>query len=235
VSKQKPQKPQKPQEQDQWALPIEVEADKLVLRLDFHEQSLVLTEFGDRESAVRLVSPRDMAFALAKELAYGTDILPEKTLWWQNTSAGEVIALWEPPQVWKVALAKQIQEPPRRLKLPMPGLIFLCRPGLTPWVYAAKKRPKSKTDTVYKAPLCNVFENGKVCAGNHQFPVEIAQIPSSFFMSFFTASADISNRSVKHPTNIVKLWEELDGKADFPLDDLVPHGKVNDLIRAKLQ
>ena len=229
------QKPQEPKAQEQWALPIEVEADKLVLRLDFHEQSLVLTEFGDREAAVKLVSPRDMAFALAKELAYASGILPEKTLWWQNTSVGEVTALWEPPQVWKVALAQSVQGPPRRFKLPMPGLIFLCRPGQTPWVYAAKKRPKSKTERVFKAPLCNIFEDGKVCAGNHKFPMEVAEIPRSFFMSFFTASADIVNRSVKHPRSIVELWEEIDGKDEFPLDDLVAHGTVNDLMRARLQ
>ena len=52
-----------------------------------------------------------------------------------------MVALWRPPQVWPVALQREAFKPPARLRLPMPGLVFVCSPGRAPWVYAALERP----------------------------------------------------------------------------------------------
>ena len=47
---------------------IEVEPDPLLLRLDFHRESVVLHEFQDGAASSRLVSALDVAHALAREL-----------------------------------------------------------------------------------------------------------------------------------------------------------------------
>jgi hypothetical protein len=123
---------------------------------------------------------------------------------------------------------------PRRFNIPLPGLIFLCSPGKPPYVYAAKKLPAGPKEKVYKAPLCNVYDDGRTCPGNHKYPNNVAEIPNNFFISFFSEAANLQGRSKKHPKNIAKLWEELDGQEAYPLGDLEEHGQVEDLMRLKV-
>ncbi|GAH85367.1 unnamed protein product, partial [marine sediment metagenome] len=81
------------------------------------------------------------------------------------------------------------------------------------------------------APLCNIYADGRTCPGNHRYPTRVADIVESFFISFFSSAADVRNRSVKFPNNIILLWEYLDKKKTFPKDDLVRHGRVKDLMQ----
>ena len=113
----------------------------------------------------------------------------------------------------------------------MPGLIFVCSPGRAPVVFAVKKRPKSPCEFIYHAPLFNVYENGTTCGGTHQYPQEIEKIPESFFAAFFTLGAMHNGRSQKYPENLLKLWEEIDGKKKYPLGDLVKLGTIAYLIK----
>lgn len=145
-----------------------------------------------------------------------------------------MVAIYDEPQVRPLALLLDVGKPPIRFKVPLPGLIFLCRPGSPPWVYAVKKKPTKETDTIYKAPLANVFANGRTCPGSHEFPVRVADIVQSFFMSFFSATADLENRSHKFPQNVIYLWEHLNNKNKFPMGDLVQHGTVRDLMEMEM-
>ncbi len=216
-----------------WAIPseLEVPADPLRCRLDFHHQAVVMTLFDPETVERRIVSAMDVSHALASELSFGSGLLPPQTLWWENTRNGPVFALYAEPKVRKLALQESVSSPPRRFVIPLPGLIFLCSPGKPPWVFAVKKKPTKETDIVYKAPLCNVYADGRSCPGNHRYPTRVADIVESFFISFFSSAADVRNRSVKFPNNIILLWEYLDKKKTFPKDDLVRHGKVTDLMQ----
>ena len=140
------------------------------------------------------------------------------------------LALYVEPKVRKVALLEAIDKPPRRFTIPLPGFIFLCSPGQPPWVFAVKKKPTKETDIVYKAPLCNLFSDGRSCPGDHRYPERVADIVQSFFMSFFTRAADRQSRSQTFETDVVLLWEYLDNKKTFPMKDLVRHGTVRDLM-----
>ena len=100
----------------------------------------------------------------------------------------------------------------------MPGLVFVCSPGRAPWVYAAKSRPTGADQQLYRAPAFNVFSDGRACPGSHKFPEEVGLIPESFF----PLTGDTRDRSKKHPGNLLTLWEELDGKSEYPIEDLVP-------------
>lgn len=215
-----------------WAIPPElgVPADPLRCRLDFHHQAVAMTIFEGESVNTKIVSAMDVAHALATSLSFGSGLLPLNTLWWKNTRGGPVFALYVEPKIRPVALQNVAQKPPRRFMLPLPGFIFLCRPGQPPWVYAVKNKPTKEGDIVYKAPLCNIYDDGRSCPGNHKYPIRVADIPQSFFVSFFSPTADRRNRSQHFPEDIVQLWKFLDKKKTFPKADLVKHGTVKDLM-----
>src|SRR6266542_3610019 len=77
----------------------------------------------------KVVSALDIAHALARELDLSTGILPPDTLWWTNTPSGPRIAIWREPQVWAVSLRETPGGAPRKLRLPFPGLVFVCLPA----------------------------------------------------------------------------------------------------------
>lgn len=215
-----------------WAVPKElgIPPDPIRLRLDFFHQSTVMTYFTGEKTVITQVDAMDVAHALASDLSFGTGLLPPGTIWWQNTRGGPVFALYVEPKVRKLALQETAGSPPLRFTVPLPGFIFLCSPGRPPWVYAVKKKPTKETDIVYKAPLCNIFSNGLTCPGSHKYPARVADIVQSFFVSFFSRTADLRDRSQRFPDNIVKLWKSLDEKKKFPMADLVQHGTIKDLM-----
>jgi hypothetical protein len=217
----------------QWALPegLEIPPDELIARLDFYHDSVILFLLDKGVITTRVISARDVALAFVHEFPLMSGILPESAIWWSHGKHGAEVALWRSPKMWSVALQIEPFKPPRRFKLPMPGLIFICSPGKPPKVYAAKKRPMSPDDKIYHAPLFNVYSDGRTCPGTHNYPEGLREMPESFFMSFFTREADYSQRSKKYPDNLLGLWEELDGKRRYPLGDLVPLGKVKDIMR----
>lgn len=215
-----------------WSLPtsLEVPPDELQVRLDFYHEAVVMSVVDDGKTVTRMVSAGDIAMAMLREVPLTSGILPSSALWWSHSNGPE-IALWRPPRVWPVALVSEPLKPPHRLRLPMPGLIFVCRPGSPPWIYAAKERPGCLENILYHAPLFNVFPDGRSCAGTHKYPTDIDEIPESFFASFFSLEVNYAGRSVRHPDNLMALWRELDGKKRYPMSDLVPFGKVEDVMR----
>ena len=215
-----------------WAIPkkLNVPDDPLRLRIDFHNHAVRMYRFEGEVVGTKGVSAMDIAQALSRELPSNTGLLPKSILWWANSREGPVFALWEEPKVWKLALQETALQAPRRFECPMPGLVFLCTPGKNPWVFAMKRRPTKQSDIVYRAPLCNIFDSGRVCPGNHKFPMDMAKVPDSFFRSFFSPTADLRNRSVMFPENVVHLWEFLDKKKKYPMDDLVRMGTLVDLM-----
>ena len=222
----------------QWAVPasLQVPPDPLRLRVDFHNQAVRMTSFEGRVTSVKMVSAMDIAHALSRELNLSSGLLPEKALWWTNTADGAVVAMYREPQVTKVALQVDLQKPAERYTIPMPGLIFICRPGGTPpYVYAVKKRPTKPQDKVFKAPCFNIFADGRVCPGTHKFPKEPAGVPDSFFESFFSPTGDTYERSKARPQNLRLHWEKLDGKDTYPNADLVEHSRVEDLLSMEVR
>ncbi|MDP2730286.1 MAG: hypothetical protein Q8O55_07380 [Dehalococcoidales bacterium] len=219
-----------------WAVPEElgVPPDKLRLRLDFFHQATTMTFFAGDTVTTRVVDALDVAHALASDMTFGTGLLPEGALWWTNTKSGPVTALYAEPQVWKIALEVAPGKPPKRFVLPLPGLVFLLTPNQAPWVYAVKKKPTKMTDIIYKAPLANIYNNGRSCPGSHKYPSRVADMIQSFFMAFFSMAGDRGKRSVKYPKDVLLLWDFLNGKKKYPMEDLVPHGTIRDLMTYKV-
>jgi len=193
-----------------------------------------MTLFDGETVTTKIVDAMDVSHALANELSFGSGLLPPGTIWWRNTKSGPVIAVYIEPHIRQVTLQTDIKKQPKRYKVPMPGLIFLIRAGIPPWVFAMKKRPKKETDIVYRAPLANIHANGRSCGGSHKYPARLEDMVDSFFISFFSATADLHNRSRQFPGNVIHLWEFLNGKKKFPLADLIEHATISDLLNMEM-
>ena len=215
-------------ETTEWSLPggHDLPRDELKVQLEVYKETILLRGFEEDSTWVRTVSADEIANVFTQHMGFSSGLLPDEALWWNQGETGQVVALWRPPQVWPVALQREAFKPPARLRLPMPGLVFVCSPGRAPWVYAALNRPKDPEQQLFRAPTFNVFQDGRVCPGSHRFPEEVDKIPESFFESFFSLTGDNRNRSKKHPDNLLALWEELDGKRKYPLADMVPQYTV---------
>ena len=211
-----------------WSLPggTDLPEDDLKLQLEVYGETILLRGFDDDSTWVRTVSADEIANVFTQHLGFSSGLLPQDAVWWNQGETGQVVALWRPPQVWPVALQREAFKPPARIRLPMPGLVFVCSPGRAPWVYAATERPADAEQQLFRAPAFNVFGDGRVCPGSHKFPEEVGQIPEGFFQSFFSLTGDSRERSKKHPDNLIALWEELDGKTEYPMEDLVPQCTV---------
>ena len=211
-----------------WSLPgqDDLPRDQLQVQLEVYRETVLLRGFQGDSTWVRTVSADEIASVFIRHLGFSSGLLPRDALWWNQGETGQVVALWRPPQVWPVALQREAFQPPARLRLPMPGLVFVCSPGRAPWVYAALERPTAPEQQLYRAPVFNVFRDGRVCPGSHRFPEDVGLIPESFFQSFFSLTGDTRERSKQHPDNLQALWEELDGKAEYPVEDLVPQCSV---------
>ena len=207
----------------EWSLPVrdDLPRDTLQAQLEVYGETVLLRGFEADRTWVRTVSADEIANVFIRHLGFSSGLLPENALWWNQGETGRVVALWRPPQVWPVALQREAFQPPARLRLPMPGLVFVCSPGRAPWVYAALERPTGPEQQLFRIPAFNVFGDGRVCPGSHRFPEEVGLIPESFFQSFFSLTGDSPNRSKKHSDNLQSLWEELDGKTEYPVEDLV--------------
>ena len=213
-----------------WSLPgaRDVPKDPLKMQLEVYDETVLLRGFDGDSVWVRTISANEIANVFIQHLGFSSGLLPEDALWWNQGETGHTVALWRPPQVWPVALQREAFKPPARLRIPMPGLVFVCSPGRAPWVYAAPSRPgpDGPEHQLFRMPAFNVFRDGRVCPGSHHFPEDVGLIPESFFESFFSLTGDTRERSKKHPDNLQALWEELDGKADYPTEDLVPQCTV---------
>jgi hypothetical protein len=218
-----------------WVLPAEAEldGDPLTLRLDFHQESVVMHDYAEGVTRTKLVSAVDVARALTGTIDLTSGLLPVDTLWWCNTATGPRVAIWRAPRVWTVRLRERYDARPRRLRLPMPGLVFVCLPGRqAPYVFTATARPRSENEQLYHCPAYNVFASGRVCTGSHAFPADPARVPEEFFRSYFSATGDTATgRSRRYPDDIGRLWAELRGQSTYPLDDLVPQLWVGDALR----
>ena len=159
----------------QWSLPgpADMPRDTLQMQLEVYKETILLRGFENDTAWVRTVSADAIANVFTQHLGFSSGLLPEEALWWNQGETGQVVALWRPPQLWSVALQREAFKPPARLRLPMPGLVFVCSPGRAPWVYAATGRPTDPEQHLFRAPAFNVFRDGRVCPGSHRFPEEV--------------------------------------------------------------
>lgn len=132
-------------------------ADRLLLRLDFHEETCVLIDYAGRGGGAetRLVAPMDIARTLARALDVATPLLPEGCLWWARTATAVNCGIFVPAQARTVRLAAGYGEAPRELLLPFPPLVFVHLSQGAPYVFAARERPADADAPLLHCPAYN--------------------------------------------------------------------------------
>ena len=193
-----------------------------LVRLDLYEQAVILTRFQEKGTASYPVSVHDLAAALA-DVPVSSGFLPTNTLFWQWHAGECQIGIYVPGRRWTVLFGE------RQLTIPMPPLIFTGR-GTRYTVYAIKRRPRDARCRLYHAPCPNVHLHGAICQGNTPFPACTPEtiIPSvNLFLEGSGFNGDLAQgKCQSHPNNVLTLWEELEGKDQFPLSELVSCRRV---------
>lgn len=195
--------------------------DELQAQINIYSETVNIKIFDKEITQIKMVNADDVADIFTRHLDFTSGVLPAGAIWWKQTSAGQVTAVWREPRIWQAALKNKPLEPARRFTIPMPGLLFIGMPNRAPWLFATKERPVRRSDSLYKAPAFNIFANGRTCQGNHRYPDRMEDVPESFFESFFTPEGDTQGRSKGEPRSLEALWEELDGEEEYPMEDLV--------------
>ena len=159
-------------ERTEWSLPggTDLPRDDLKVQLEVYGETILLRSFDGESQWVRTVSADEIANVFTRHLGFSSGLLPQDALWWNQGETGHAVALWRPPQVWPVALQREAFKPPARLRIPMPGLVFVCSPARAPWVYAALSRPSDPEQTLYRTPAFNVFRDGQGLPRKPQVP-----------------------------------------------------------------
>ena len=204
-----------------WPRQKGLPADELQAQINIYSETINIKLFEKEVTEVKMVTADEVAEIFTRHLNFTSGVLPENTIWWKQTAAGQITAVWRQPQVWQAALKAKPLEPARRFTIPMPGLLFIGAPNRAPWLFATKDRPARGSDILYNAPAFNIFANGRTCQGNHRYPELIEQVPESFFESFFTPEGDTQGRSQRQPWSLEALWEELNEEEEYPMEDLV--------------
>ena len=212
-----------------------VKNDRLLLRLDFYRETIVMETFEKDKQGFKVIDPRDITRAFEKDYSFSSGFLPPGALWTSFTKKSQRTAIWVEPSIRRLAV-KVNEKTIDRYNIPVPGLIFILEPASSPWVYACPERPNGAKTRVYSAPFPNVYQSGATCGGNNRYPAQILEIPESFFRSFFTTEA-VNGHSKKYPTNVCKMWAELEKTKvkEYPIADLNAHGFVSDLMKMEFR
>jgi hypothetical protein len=209
----------------------EHEPDTLLLSLEFYRESVVRRLIADDgRQSLALLDVAEVARALSGGVSLSSGILPgdevgPNALFWARSNGSTRLGVWIGARLWRLVLRSQ--EPggkDLRLRLPFPGLLFVCRQDASgAFVFAAPKRPRTFDAPLFHCPTPNVFQNGRICPGDHAFARDPLKLPSEFFLSRFRSTGDTrGGKSRKHPDDVTHLWDDLKGKDVFPSDDLVP-------------
>ncbi|MBN1261101.1 MAG: hypothetical protein JXB35_10510 [Anaerolineae bacterium] len=193
------------------------------ITLDIFTESVILTRYSTMGVPTHTyeVHPSALAAALAN-VPWRSGLLPPGTIYYGHNEGGVVMAVYLPPQRRELSVLM----PNRRLKVsvPLPPLIF-AGAGVEYYVVAVEKYPQAK-EVLYRAPVPNVGNNGKICSGTLAFPVcapeTIMEAVEMFFDSDF--NRDLSEGKVRGESReIIDYWSEISlDSAAYPADTLVP-------------
>jgi PRTRC genetic system protein B len=209
-----------------------VDVQKIRARLDLFDETIYMTRYDDTGVPLSCfeISPSALAAAFAG-LPIASGLLPADTLFYSRSGDQERAAIFVPAGVR--TLVSDTRKTPYRI--PLPPLIWLGQ-GAAYRCFAVKQRP-GVDDRLYVCPTPNVYKDGRVCPGNVPFPVCSVRTIKDAFKLFVESQFNahlVGEKSNKHGEDVMKLWRELQGAAEFPLDDLVSSGlKMSDLLEGK--
>lgn len=117
---------------------------------------------------------------------------------------------------------------PLRFTVPMPPLVFFgSSTGWHVWALAAERfAPDAEA---FHAPLPNIGPSGSICWGDNRAPKVDPRSMDAALELFWSApfsSHEAAGRSVGHADDVRKLLADLNGKPEFPREQLVGCGRT---------
>lgn len=188
-----------------------VRQQKLLCRLDFFEESIFLTKFGEDKKSQYEVSADDIE-QLFSGVEFSTGMLPTNTIFYSRKNNIEKIIICRAGGKRKIVLND------KEITIPVPDHIF-CGKGMEYKIFAID----IKTSILYQIPLPNVYDNGTICHGNAKFtkctPKSINQNYETFWTSGF--NEDLKEHRIKSDKNLIDVLFSLSGKKVFPKKMLI--------------
>ena len=213
--------------------PADLPKDELQAQLEVYSETILLRGFEGDRTWVRTVSADEIANVFTRHLGFASGLLPENALWWsqgRDRADGGPVApptgLAGGPATGGVPASRPAPAAHAGAGLhllPGTGALGLCRPGT-----AHRPGPAA----LPRPGLQRLPATGGPAPAATASPKRWARIPESFFQSFFSLTGDTTERSKQHPDNLQALWEELDGRTDYPVEDLVPQCTVGRVMAA---
>lgn len=196
------------------------------LTFKINAQPMMTLTRAHRVSEVRPFAIEDFAEAITNHARRRIFVTPEMLA----TNITEWTIFWRPPMVQRLLVAVDGGKEASVLHVPLPGLVCQYRPesSVSLAAFLGSERPTADT-SLFLPPLPNVNDRGVVCMGNtirhfsgvRANEVDPAQMWEEFFSSAFT-SHSAANMCRSYPEDVRLLLYELDGKAEFPEDELLP-------------
>lgn len=204
------------------------------LTLSFYSYGILLRkQEGDRVSEYP-VDAEQVALALSAKVRFDTGLLSDDTLLVRQEGAQRLVIAYRAPR--KTGLFLEGSEHP--LHVPLPALVLLrtVSDGQQPQyaLYAVKNRPATLNESLFHAPLPNVFSSGNICWGTVPRASDagltgtsLAQDWDLLLGSRFGDHA-ANGKSKRYPSDIRKMWATLEARhaRTYPKSDLLPVNKT---------
>jgi len=176
----------------------------LQLRLDLFEESIVITRYNDDGIPVTCyeIGPDDLASAFSG-IPLSTGLLPRNCLSYARRDGQELISIYIPPGRHTL-VAWLDPEQKAEFDLPLPGFVFVGQ-GVQYRIFAIKQRPGNR-ERLFRPPLPNVFGDGRICAGNVNFPPCTAKTIHEAARLFFTSEFNhdlAQSKSAEYQENVL--------------------------------
>ena len=213
----------------QWSLPGPADAprDDLKLQLEVYGETILLRGFDGDAAWVRTVSADEIANVFTQHLGFSSGLLPQDAVWWNQgetgTGGGPVEAATglvrgpatggvqapRPAPASHAGAGLRLLAGPRPLGLRRSGAADRRRAAPLPGPRLQRLRRRAGLPRKPPVPGGGGTDTGVL------LPV--------LLLPYRRHARD---RSKKHPENLVALWEEIDGKTEYPMEDLVPQCSV---------
>lgn len=198
----------------------ELDRQKLVARIEVYDESMWIEKIQDGKPDVRYeIDPAGLAAAMAGAQD-GTGLLPRGTLF--VSRGGARVGLWHDAQVWRVQVAGI-----GLLRVPMPPLVIVGHER--EWYLWAVKQYPSPGERLFRAPMPNVFPDGRVCHGSVAFP-ECSLRTIRDALKLIVGESEFNSHLASE--GLLETWKkwDADGLSEFPLDLLGKTDKTIDEV-----
>jgi hypothetical protein len=211
------------------------------LTLQFYSYGILLEKQTEQGITAYPVDPEQVAQALAARVTFDTGLISSDTLLIRSAGVQQIVVGYRKPQ-WT---GLYLDGSDAALRVPLPGLILIRElSGAQPHysLYAVKQRPTSLQAALFKAPLPNIFDQGRICWGTVPLVPEAAWKTSDLHDDWKVLLGTRFNdhgcggKSRAFPQDIRQhlIALEAANKRTYPKRDLIDTGKtLEDILKGR--